>query len=59
MSNRSIAQRVLDVEVKADRHRRYRVWETQHSAPLRPWRYESLRVSAVRASMLRIRNRMN
>eukprot|EP00965_Chrysotila_dentata_P106359 3513160-Pleurochrysis_carterae.AAC.1 len=27
-SNRSVAQRVLNVEVEADRHRRYRVWET-------------------------------
>eukprot|EP00965_Chrysotila_dentata_P159904 5281817-Pleurochrysis_carterae.AAC.1 len=28
-------------------------------APLRPWRYESLRVSAVRAFRLRIRDRMD
>ena len=27
-SNRSVAQRVLNVEVEADRHRRYHVWET-------------------------------
>eukprot|EP00965_Chrysotila_dentata_P150600 4975266-Pleurochrysis_carterae.AAC.1 len=27
-SNRSVAQRVLIVEVEADRHRRYHVWET-------------------------------
>eukprot|EP00965_Chrysotila_dentata_P179343 5922128-Pleurochrysis_carterae.AAC.1 len=31
----------------------------QYGAPLRPWRYESLRVSAVRASRLCIRERMN
>eukprot|EP00965_Chrysotila_dentata_P251976 6210403-Pleurochrysis_carterae.AAC.1 len=30
----------------------------QYGAPLRPWRYESLRGSAVRASRLRIRDRM-
>eukprot|EP00965_Chrysotila_dentata_P116693 3857757-Pleurochrysis_carterae.AAC.1 len=28
MSNRSVAQRVLNNEVDADRHRRYHVWET-------------------------------
>eukprot|EP00965_Chrysotila_dentata_P139564 4614174-Pleurochrysis_carterae.AAC.1 len=27
-SNRSIAKRVLNVEVETDRHRRYHVWET-------------------------------
>eukprot|EP00965_Chrysotila_dentata_P048494 1608679-Pleurochrysis_carterae.AAC.2 len=27
-SNRSVAQRVLNVEVEADHHRRYHVWET-------------------------------
>eukprot|EP00965_Chrysotila_dentata_P173615 5731569-Pleurochrysis_carterae.AAC.1 len=59
-SNRSVAQRVLNVEVEAGRQRRYHVWETpvRYGAPLRPWRYESLRVS-VRASRLRIRDRMN
>eukprot|EP00965_Chrysotila_dentata_P109239 3610218-Pleurochrysis_carterae.AAC.1 len=60
--NRSVAQRVLNVKVEADHHRRYHVWETpvlQYNAPLRPWRYESLRVSAVRATRLRIRDRMN
>eukprot|EP00965_Chrysotila_dentata_P046674 1549884-Pleurochrysis_carterae.AAC.1 len=57
-SNRFVNQRVLNVEVEANRHRRYHVWDT----PVRctaPWRYKSLRVSAVRASRLRIRDRMN
>eukprot|EP00965_Chrysotila_dentata_P038240 1270486-Pleurochrysis_carterae.AAC.1 len=27
-SNRSVAQRVLNIEVEADRHLRYYVWET-------------------------------
>eukprot|EP00965_Chrysotila_dentata_P028766 955920-Pleurochrysis_carterae.AAC.1 len=31
----------------------------QYGAPLRPWRYELLRISAVRTSRLRIRDRMN
>eukprot|EP00965_Chrysotila_dentata_P004485 145882-Pleurochrysis_carterae.AAC.1 len=31
----------------------------QYGAPLRPWRYKSLRVSAVRDSGLHIRDRMN
>eukprot|EP00965_Chrysotila_dentata_P088946 2936239-Pleurochrysis_carterae.AAC.2 len=33
-SNRSVAQRVLKVEVEADLHRRYHVWETpvRHTA---------------------------
>eukprot|EP00965_Chrysotila_dentata_P258311 6213178-Pleurochrysis_carterae.AAC.7 len=35
------------------------LWVHQYSAPLRPWRYESLRVSGVRALRLRIRDRMN
>eukprot|EP00965_Chrysotila_dentata_P136315 4507267-Pleurochrysis_carterae.AAC.1 len=40
-------QRVLNVEVDANRHRSYHVWETPvRGAPLRPWRYGSLRVSA-------------
>eukprot|EP00965_Chrysotila_dentata_P174332 5755207-Pleurochrysis_carterae.AAC.1 len=37
-SNRSVAQRILNVEVEAERHRRYHVRETpvQYGAPLRP-----------------------
>eukprot|EP00965_Chrysotila_dentata_P120031 3970314-Pleurochrysis_carterae.AAC.1 len=45
-NNRSVAQGVLNVEVEADRHRRYHMWRHQYGAPVRPWRYESLRVSA-------------
>eukprot|EP00965_Chrysotila_dentata_P254724 6211976-Pleurochrysis_carterae.AAC.2 len=56
-SNRSVAQRVLNPEVKADHHQRYHVWETPVATV---HRYgcgatSVLRVSAVRASRLRIR----
>eukprot|EP00965_Chrysotila_dentata_P256382 6212519-Pleurochrysis_carterae.AAC.1 len=61
-SNRFVAQRVLNVEVEADRHHCIGTpcgRHLQYGAPLRSWRYESRRVSVVRALMLRIRGRVN
>eukprot|EP00965_Chrysotila_dentata_P004740 154959-Pleurochrysis_carterae.AAC.4 len=42
----------VNVEVDANRHRRYHAWLTgihQYGAPLQSWHYKSRRVSVVRA----------
>eukprot|EP00965_Chrysotila_dentata_P073192 2418484-Pleurochrysis_carterae.AAC.1 len=44
---------------KGGRERGSECGRHQYSAPLGPWRYELLLVSTVRASRLRIRDRMN
>eukprot|EP00965_Chrysotila_dentata_P216571 6189453-Pleurochrysis_carterae.AAC.2 len=52
-------QEMTNKKQQADRHWSNHEWENQYRARLQSWRYESRRVSAVRASRLRIRERMN